>query len=1142
MNIKQKLILVFLAISLIPMVIVGGLSYEKSQQALEQARLSGLRSIADLKVKTLNEIMSNITKDLEVAQDYFNIKRNLPLMTQYAHDRKTPAYIQAKKALDSQLKTLQKIKKFEDIMLVSPQGEIVYVTNEKHAALDIGERLVDSKVFEQGKNGVYFSDILSVNNEYAAGANMLTDSGFEMIVAAPMLGLDGKFVGLIVFEVDMAPIFQLMQDSTGLGETGETLIGKNMGDYALFLNPTIYDPDAALKRKAIFGSPNAYPLQEAVQGRSNSGVSLDYRGEEILAVWRYVPSMNWGLVAKLNVSEAFEPIQKLKNIFLMVGGIILVLLVFLAIFFAKSFSRPIQALKEGIKIIGQGNLKHRVGTGRKDEIGQLARAFDQMTVNLQTATASREDFENEIATRKLAEEAMAEKNREIAIRNRYEASYSKIVSFFSESFEQQEMLDNTLDVLARHHPFPASAIYLYDEWSGQLKLAANHGIPSAMPQSFELGEGVIGQVIRDGRTAILDDMGDTHILSIDVGLLSFAPAALIAAPVQFQDRPLAVLVLASSKALLKLDQGFIERLTTQLGVALNNMTQHQALTDLATQLKIHSDEIKQKNAQLEQANRMKSEFLANMSHELRTPLNAIIGFSEVLKDGMIGDLEAEQNDYVSDIFTSGKHLLSLINDILDLSKIEAGKMELELEPVNVSDMLRNSISIIKEKAVAHRIRLDCDFGDDLDTCFLDARKAKQIIYNLLSNAVKFTPNEGRVELGVRRVMAKALNAKHLGRPSPMNPPAVAAAEYLEITVSDTGIGISETDKERLFTPFQQLESTLTKVYEGTGLGLVMLKRLAELHGGAVGMDSVEGKGSTFVVWLPYLVSEEQAQAQTAAVRVLENKQAVADVKAHHHTVLMVEDDEKSARLMRVQLEDGGYAIRHAISAEQALEMLDEELPDLITLDIMLPGMDGWDLMQALKQRPDTARIPVVVVSMVADSDKGFSLGASDVLQKPVERQLLLNAIGGLDFSLVGKQVLVVDDDPKAVELVSRHLSDVGCGVLKAYGGKEAIEIAEAEYPDLMILDLMMPKVSGFDVVEKLKKTPELARIPIIILTAKALSEADRRQLNGDIVKVMQKSSFNHGTFIGEVNRAAQVVEPSMQSSVQNKGEDIRRPS
>jgi len=315
-----------------------------------------------------------------------------------------------------------------------------------------------------------------------------------------------------------------------------------------------------------------------------------------------------------------------------------------------------------------------------------------------------------------------------------------------------------------------------------------------------------------------------------------------------------------------------------------------------------------------------------------------------------------------------------------------------------------------------------------------------------------------------------------------------------------------------------LESTLTKIHEGTGLGLVMVKRLAELHGGTVGMESIAGEGSTFVVWLPFIASEEQAKAAVASI--MHDMQQVGASTGSLHTVLIVEDDEKTARLMRLHLEDAGYATRHATSAEQALKMLDDELPDLITMDVMLPGMDGWDLMHSLKQRRDTAHIPIVVVSIVADSDDGFSLGAADVLQKPVQRQVLLNAIEGLDFSLAGKQVLVVDDDPKAVELVSRYLSNVGCEVLMAYGGKEAIAIAKAERPDLIILDLMMPRVSGFDVVEALKKIPELAGTPIMILTAKVISDDERRQLNGDIVKVMQKSSFNHGSFVNEVKRAA----------------------
>jgi len=1120
MNIKEKLILTFLALSLIPIIVISSIFFNQAESSLKHDRIAALESIATLKVAVIESFMDDLRKDVTIAQDYFNIKTNLPQIIRFAQDRDNPVYIQAKKNLDGQFNTLQRILKFADIMLLSPDGIVVYVTNESHADVDVGKPLVHKKAFEEGKKRIYFSDMIKVKDAFV-GDEEAIGVAFEMLVTAPLFGLNGDFIGVLALEVDMQPVHALIEQTTGLGVSGETLIAQNMGDYVLFLNALRHDPQAAMHRRVKFGSEHALPIQEAVQGYSGSGVSVDYRGVEVIADWRYLPDLKWGMVSKIDVSEAFQSIRVLKNLVLLIVVVVLLVIVFLAIVIARSFSKPIQSLKDGITRIGQGDLDYRVGTDRKDEIGQLSRAFDVMTVNLKSATASRQDFENEIAERKQAEDAMAAKNSEIAIRNRYEASYGMIVSLYSKSIDQQEMLIGTLDVLAKKHPFPVAAIYLYDEWSGQLKRAADHGVPSTLPQSFKLGEGVIGQVIKDGQTVILDEMDGAGILSIDTGLLSFSAAAVIAVPVHFQGRPLAVLVLACSKPLLDLDKHFIERLAGQLGVALNNVIQHQALTDLAAQLKTHSKEIKEKNSQLEQANRMKSEFLANMSHELRTPLNAIIGFSELLKDGMIGELQSEQKEFVGDIFTSGKHLLSLINDVLDLSKVEAGKMELNLEPVNVSDVLYNCVSIIKERAMEHCIKLDCDFGEEMDSCFMDGRKVKQIIYNLLSNAVKFTPNGGTVTLGVRRVMADKLNMQAQGRPVPMSPPGKKTAEYMEITVSDTGIGISDADQQRLFTPFQQLESPMTKVYEGTGLGLVILKRLAELHGGAVGMDSTPGQGSTFVIWLPYLVSEQQVGSVHKALDVerLDDRQSGMNIAAYQHTVLMVEDDEKVAALMRVQLEAAGYMVSHAISAEQALDMLANELPDLITLDILLPGMDGWDFMQELKRRPDAVGIPIVVVSIMANSDKGFSLGAADVLQKPVERQQLLDAVAALDFSLDGKHVLVVDDDPKAVELVSKHLLTVGCDVLKAYGGKEAIEIAKAELPDLIILDLMMPKVSGFDVVEKLRYIPDLARIPIIILTARVLNEADRRQLNGDIVKIMQKSSFNHGNFIREVNRA-----------------------
>ncbi len=258
-------------------------------------------------------------------------------------------------------------------------------------------------------------------------------------------------------------------------------------------------------------------------------------------------------------------------------------------------------------------------------------------------------------------------------------------------------------------------------------------------------------------------------------------------------------------------------------------------------LKVMTDQLRDKNEILEQAGRMKSEFLANMSHELRTPLNAIIGFSEVLRDGLLGDLSPQQKEYVNDIFTSGIHLLSLINDILDLSKVEAGKMTLELEPMQVTDLLQSGLQVVREKAMTHHLHLTNEIENGLDglgDIWLDERKAKQILYNLLSNAVKFTPEGGDVHILARRVGVEAV-------------PGGQFDHYLEMAVSDTGIGVSAVDQLRLFQPFTQIDSTLARHYEGTGLGLVMVKRLAELHGGAVAMQSEPGKGSTFTVWLPW---------------------------------------------------------------------------------------------------------------------------------------------------------------------------------------------------------------------------------------------------------------------------------------------------
>jgi signal transduction histidine kinase/DNA-binding response OmpR family regulator len=544
-----------------------------------------------------------------------------------------------------------------------------------------------------------------------------------------------------------------------------------------------------------------------------------------------------------------------------------------------------------------------------------------------------------------------------------------------------------------------------------------------------------------------------------------------------------------------------------------------------TELKRVERVLQQKNLELEGASRMKSEFLANMSHELRTPLNAIIGFSEVLKDGLIGEMTEQQRGFIGDIFGSGQHLLSLINDILDLSKVEAGKMALDLEPVEVSSLFTNSLSIIREKAAARRIRLDVETAEDLGSVEVDARKVKQIVYNLLSNAVKFTLEGGNVTLRARRVTsAQVLRPPSGGwawrgdRPSSES----EVTTFLEISVTDSGIGIGSEDLDRLFKPFSQIDSGLARRFEGTGLGLALVKLLAELHGGAVFVESAIGEGSRFTVWLP--VREWDVPRERRTSLTMETAWAAQEqLPLGAPTALVVEDDIKSSELIRVQLEAAGFHVLSAASAEQGLVIAKQQPLALITLDIMLPDMDGWEFLGRVRQIPALARVPVVIISIVADSSKGFALGASAIMLKPFSRQELYEALVEIGLFPIARgkspKVLVADDDPRALELTALRIGDMGSTVVRASGGQEAIDLARKELPDLIVLDLMMPDVNGFDVVDVLQQRPETARIPIMVVTAKQLTPEERKKLNGFVKNIVEKGELDAERFTSEVRRA-----------------------
>ncbi|MGC3965279.1 MAG: response regulator [Rhodocyclaceae bacterium] len=698
----------------------------------------------------------------------------------------------------------------------------------------------------------------------------------------------------------------------------------------------------------------------------------------------------------------------------------------------------------------------------------------------------------------------------------FDRTQSESLGLFNSTTDRKETLDGLLRLLAENHGYPTIAFYRYEEWEGSLICESSRGAAPTLAMQCGLSDSLPGQALRDRKPLLLQAAPGFTFSS---GLGEFAPAAVLMVPVTHGDRAHGVIALASTAPRDQADVDFLVRAAGQLAVALHNTGQYEAMRILSAQLQLRNEEVAHKNEELEHASRMKSEFLANMSHELRTPLNAILGFSEIMRDGVVGDLSEEQQGLIGDIHDSGWHLLSLIDDILDLSKIEAGHMSIEPAVVDLRALLSNSLTIVRERAANNRVMLRADVDAQVGNAVLDERRVKQVVYNLLSNAVKFTREGGSVSLQARLCNASEIDTRAAPGYRALPLPEPVRERYIEIAVEDTGIGIAQDALNELFEPFVQLDSDLSRRYAGTGLGLSLVLRLARLHGGTVAVRSEPGRGSRFIVWLPVMDADEASRViAPPAMRKAQGGK----------NVLVIEDNARAADLIRHQLEGAGFEVTVAVTAEDALALARATPPALITLDILLPGIDGWELLSQLKADPVLGGVPVVIVSVAADQQRGVSLGAAGILQKPIGRTELLDTLESLGLGLTddaegGRRVLVVDDDPKAVEVLALQLEEEGrYEVLRAYGGQEGLAAARQEEPDLIILDLMMPGTNGFEVVEGLKAEQRTRHIPVLIMTAKQLTAEDKRRLNGDVEAILYKADFNHGRFLNEVHRALRV--------------------
>jgi signal transduction histidine kinase/DNA-binding response OmpR family regulator len=503
-----------------------------------------------------------------------------------------------------------------------------------------------------------------------------------------------------------------------------------------------------------------------------------------------------------------------------------------------------------------------------------------------------------------------------------------------------------------------------------------------------------------------------------------------------------------------------------------------AYTTLEEKVSQRTSELQAANQELARANKLKSEFLANVSHELRTPLSAIIGFSQILLDGIDGPVNDDQLQDITQVNKSGQSLLALINQILDLSKIEAGKMELNLERVELPALISSVLDSISPLAQEKGLRIDTRFPAGLPAVEADAARLKQILINLLSNAVKFT-DRGHIEV--------------MAQPS---------GRMVRIAVKDTGIGISTEAQKLIFEEFVQGDGSSTRRHGGTGLGLSIARKLVEMHGGAITVVSEPGLGSTFTFTIPAWAASQVAATPLQPRPLRRPNQGLPGA-----AILVVDDDPSVRQLIARHLEQEGWKTVQASNATDALQLARESRPTLITLDIMMPDASGWWVLEKLKEDPQTAGIPVLVVTIVEDQRLEFALGASDYLGKPYDRGALIAKIHRLLPQLEGKRVLVVDDDPDARAMLTKILKEEGAEVVLAASGDDAMNLIAQAPPDLVLLDLMMPGMSGFETVARLRAQPAGANLPVMIVSAKELTAEDVLTLNGHVQRFVAKGSI-----------------------------------
>ncbi len=941
----------------------------------------------------------------------------------------------------------------------------------------------EPKFIEPKSGKTYFSPVYFRNDS-------------EPHITIAVVGNEGD-AGVTVAEVNLKFIWDVVSQIK-IGKAGHAYVVDSRG--RLIAHPDI---SLVLQKRDLSSLPQvrsarvSRPTPSGEQDEATIGQGL--QGGRVLTASVPIAALRWLVFVEQPLGEAFAPLYSsiVRSTVLVVLGLALSIVASLVL--ARKMVTPIRALESGAARIGAGNLGHRIEVRTGDELEVMADQFNSMAAQLQHSYAN-------------LEQKVEERTRELSEAIEQLKALGEVSRAVSSTLDLQMVLTSIVSHAVQLSNTDAGAIYEYDESTKEFHLRAGHRMEEELVEALRanrigFGLGAVGRAAAIRAPVqvanILDEQeyGPSRVRPV---LRELGYRSVLAIPLFREGRVMGGLSVYRREAgsfsteVVNLLQTF----ATQSVLAIQNAKLFR--------------EIEDKSQQLEAASRYKSEFLANMSHELRTPLNAVIGYSEMLQE------EAEdlgQETFISDlqkIHGAGKHLMSLINNILDLSKIEAGKMDLYLENFEVVPMVQEVVATVKPliEKNANAIQVNC--ADGLGAMRADLTKVRQALFNLLSNACKFT-ERGTITLGVAREIADG-------------------GDWINFRISDTGIGMSPEQTSKLFQAFTQADTSTTRKYGGTGLGLAISQNFCQMMGGEITVESALGQGSTFTVRLP----AEVVEPKVGQLPLIEEPTPIARQSSEGAaTVLVIDDDPTVRDLMRRFLSKEGLQMIAATSGEEGIRLARELHPAVITLDVLMPGMDGWAVLTALKADPVLSDIPVIMLSIADEKQMGYALGAADYLTKPIDWERLAVILQRYQCARPPCPVLIVEDDAGMRGLLRRRLEKEGWKVIEAENGRAGLEQMEKNQPELILLDLMMPEMDGFQFLDEVRKHEGWRSIPVIVVTAKELTPEDRQRLNGSVEKILQKGAYGREELMREVRGlVAAFIGPRQMGRVEvSNGED-----